>query len=198
MARKLMTMLVLAMIAVPFVTTPGCSGDAVQTIREAVAKLSDQRTVYERIMADANSQLAQASRAAAAMPDGPDKDKALKAVAQIQTVVNATKAKADQIAGVVDQLNQRMAMVQDEPGLIEAFSQTAGTALPAPVGLWVGLAGALVAGVWRSVRNKQAALNIVRTVDKVLTDEQKALITGQSVTAKAIVDQAQGKLGLPL
>jgi len=151
-------------------TLPGCDGVDIAQFKLAVAK--------------AEADLAKVQADVASLPEGPEKKKAQ----ELLVLVDAR----------MKSLNAQLKRVEDEPDLMVAVSREIGMAVPAPFGSWIALVGVALAGVWRAARNKAAAVNIVKTVDEVLTDEQKALITGQTAVAKRIVDEAQGKTKIQL
>ena len=165
MRMMILTLLLLICSVLFLATLPGCNEAEV-----AQFKLS---------LAQAEADMAQVAQDVATLPDGPEKAKA-------QELLNLVSAR-------VASLNAQLETIEDTPGLIMATSREIGTVVPPPFGSWIALLGVGLAGIWRSVRARTAARNIAASVDKVLTKEQRAKITGQSALARKIVDEAQSK-----
>jgi len=163
-------LMVLAAVTIPFAVT-GCNNEDVATFKLALAQ--------------AEADMAKIQADVAALPDGPEKEKAK----ELLTLVKSR----------VESLNSRLKEIEDTPGLIQSVTSEIGTAVPGVVGSWIALGGIALASILRAAQNRAAARQIVASVDTILSDEQKATITGQSATAKRIVDEAQGtKARLPV
>ena len=196
MKRTLIALSLLIMTAGFFMPLAGCTMADVQAIKDTISQANQQSDAYTKIIQDANTQLVQAQIQASALPPGLDRDKALAQVVKLQNVVDSASLHLQKIQAVIASLDQQMKDVTDMPGLITAFSATAGTAAPQPYGLLIALAGTTIAGFLRAAQNRAAARNIAESINPLLTPEQKEALkksASQSATAKLIVDESQGK-----
>ena len=195
--RKFAVVLTLSFL---FASGSGCTDARIAQIKEALGVADQQMTTAKAVLTAAEDALAEEQLRLATLPDGLEKDKAREQVAALQEIAARAQSEAGVIGGVIFNLNRDLTNVTEASEMLEVTLREIGTVVPAPYGLFLGLAAAMIGAV-RAVQVKSAAKNIVKTVDKVLTKEQKKelkVLNGQTKLAKKIVDQAQGKTGLPV
>ena len=150
----------------------------------------------------AKGDLARMEAEIGAMPEGSEKETAMKVAAKISEGIAASEkwlGKATQTVGV---LEAALVNAQDGFDVAQAALDAAKTVAPPPWGYLASVLGGLVLGLIRAGYNRWTARKIVRSVDGIVAPDKTAaaaisLIQGAS--GKRIVDEAQGKkLALPI
>lgn len=193
MKRVFIGFLMLSVISIP-----GCDAEQIAAIKYELSRTKIVLDEVQKIVLEAETQLAKMEADVESLPEGPDKDEAREKLDCIKSQVHAGKVYGAKVQKHLNRLSERLEGIESGPDLLQQTVSEIGSAIPPPWGMYVSLGGLLAASIWRGVRNRNAAKNIAESVDRFLTPEMKKTIT-QTGTAKRIVDEVQGKkMNLPL
>lgn len=185
----------------------GCGNDAARlaTIKQQVAALESDAAVAREVAAQLRGQAQALDAVIEALPDGPDKDKALAIREQVATALDKVQAFLDKAAPAITAMNEQVQAAGDSLTAIEAVGKTAAGFAPAPWNMVAsGLIG-LAIGLVRAWRNKKTAKAVIASVQPLVDaaieakpEVAKDLTIAQGVAGKKLVDAAQGRGGLAL
>ena len=182
--KKLFVLMLLMLMTV------GCNAEQIAKLRSGINVIRGDRDIIEQMVMEAEIQRIQLTKA---IPDleGREKALAIEMAEKLDLVITTANDKLIVADKTLEILQKELADAQDGLDVLIATLNTTAQSVPAPYGLFAGLAATVLVGI-RAARNRQAARQIASSVDGLLTDEQKATIKGQNDKAKRIVDEAQG------
>lgn len=183
-----------ALIAVLLLTLTACTSEQVAEYKQRIGLLNDKAqqvqegkaqylAVVESVIAGIDGELDAARAQAAALEDGPDKDKALafidnliaereRAEAGAKEYVAKADATLTDIAASVDALNTALADVDTPAGAAGATLKETSTYLPPPWNILVGSAGAILLAI-ENRKKAQAKRSLQSTVEAFETAKRE-------------------------
>jgi len=188
--------------------TVGCSlldrGESLEAIKAQAAMLEQDAAVARQVATQLKAQAEALDVVIAAMPEGPERDKAVALRDHVVTALAKVQVFLDKAAPALVEINAVVQEANDALGAIEAAAATGTAFLPPPWNM-IALGVPLVFALIRAWRNKQNGLAAIKSVNGVVQKALKAdpslagtLSVAQGAGAKALVDQAQGSRGLPI
>lgn len=168
----------------------GCTDQQVEQFRAGLAEARAASAELDPVIADIETQIAES-------PIGDDVRPLLDALAE------ATTKKAQLDAAAAD-FQARIAETTDPVAIVGSGLSAVSPAVPAPWGVWVGVAGTLLAGFaeGRRRRTKKAAENVVISIEETKTPDGQIdfridgdkLRSRMSTEARELVETARNKV----
>jgi len=205
MNRRSATLLAVLAIAAGLPAVAGCTPGQIDRLRESVGlarqSVADADAVIERLEAD-QAKLAQTI---AAMPPGPDRQKAEKLADGMAKAIGEAKRYRDVTAERLAALEKSLATAADEIDVAEDLVQTVAPLLPPPWGAAAVMGAGLIASIWRGLkyrRDAETGRKVVSAIETVKADgkvdfgdrDTKAKLgAAMGADGKKLVDEIQGK-----
>lgn len=186
---------VLVGVALPIALT-SCVPGQVEETRAILTQIRADMAGVSVQVAMAKADLVKIEADIAAMPEGAEKEAAIKVAAKISEGIAASEkwlGKATQTASALD---LALLNAEDGFGVAQAVLDTARDVAPPPWGYIVSSFGGLLLGLVRASYNRWTARNVVRSVDPLVTPDgpdAAAISAAQGAGGKRLVDEAQGR-----
>ena len=204
MKRTKVTMLLLLAIVL---AAPACNGNApdLAVIKTTVATLEADANTARLTAAQLQGQAEAIQAVIATMPEGAEKENARALLANVQTSLQRVQAFLDKATPAIAAANAEIQKSTDWIDAAEVAVKAGVGFIPTPWGMIAGLGVPLLFSLFRLIRTKQAAINLAKSVQPLVDEARKAdpkvalqLSAAQSSGAAKLVDQSQGKGGLPI
>lgn len=199
--RMFWTMPVVMLFAVMLMTLPGCNDQQIADMKAQVSQVQQQVDKYAPLLEDAQNYKAQVDTLIASLPDGSAKDKAKEISAQLDSYIPKLQDIVMKGQETINRLNDNLKNATTTLDVVESGVNAAAPLVPG-WGSLIALASTTIIGFIRAFQNKQAAVNIAKSVQpavnlavKIDPKISKIIDSAQTNYAGKLVDQSQTGVG---